>query len=316
MSAMKVFRIRNFDPNVLTYSPPTTNSFGGKVVYINTTDRKQVYVQTPKMRGSIQKFTPTDKKSGKPTGDPKYSLRCSFGFEPKGTVEQYHEILKNWDEEMVNRGHSNCVSWLHKKAGTGIDTVEEMYSSMVNISVDKDLEPDGKYPDSVRFKMQVGPDGTLLKGLEIYDEDETEIKNVNDLPNSFHVIAIVRCTGVWFASGKFGISWRVAQMQVFRPARITGYSILPDLDPVPENEPAEIAAEPEQADESAKPEPEEESEEPEGEPEPEEESEEPEAEPEAEEESEPTPEPSPEPVKKKRGRKPKTTKKKSLLEDF
>lgn len=237
MSA-SIFRIRNFNPNNLTYSDVNTNSYGGKVVYINTTDRKQVHLQTPKMRGGVQKYQPLDKKTNQPNGPAKYTLRLSFGFEPSGMIAKYREVLKNWDDKMIDMAQQNCVNWFRKKAGSlSEDAAQDMYTPMLNISIDPDtLEEDGKYPDSTRFKLAVNEDGSFDSNLTVYDEDQNEITNVNDIPAGCQVIAIVKCNSVWFAAGKYGISWRVVQMQVFRPQRVTGFSILPDLDPEDETQ--------------------------------------------------------------------------------
>jgi hypothetical protein len=235
--SVPVFRIKTFDPSIFSYSAVQTNQYGGKAVYVNTSDRKGVHLQTPKMKGSIQKYIPKD-KAGQQTGPTKYSLRLSFGYEPAGMIERYRSILRDWDAKMIQMGQDNCVEWFKKKAGTlDEDVITDMYSPMLGISIDPEtLEEDGKYPDSARCKLQVIEDGTFdAKDLTIYDEDQNEILNVNDIPAGSHVIAIVRCTGVWFAAGKFGVSWRVAQMQVFRPQRITGFSILPDLEPESED---------------------------------------------------------------------------------
>jgi hypothetical protein len=231
--SVPVFRIKNFDPSIFSYSAVQTNQYGGKAVYVNTSDRKGVHLQAPKMKGSIQKFVPKD-KAGQQTGPTKYSLRLSFGYEPTGMVEKYRTILREWDAKMIQMGQDNCVDWFKKKAGTlDADVVTDMYSPMLGISIDSDtLEEDGKYPDSTRCKLQVNEDGTFdAKDLTIYDEDQNEILNVNDIPNGSYIIPIIKCGGVWFAAGKFGISWKVVQMQVFRPQRITGFSILPDLEP-------------------------------------------------------------------------------------
>jgi len=237
--SVSVFRIRNFNPDIFTYSAIQTNSFGGKVIYINTPDRKHVHLQTPKMKGSVSKYQPLDPKTNKPTGPAKYSLRLSFGKEPTGMIENYRDILRKWDAKMIALGQENCVEWFKKKAGSLDEAVvKDMYSPMLGISIDSEtLEEDGKYPDSVRFKIQVNDDGTFAKDLAVFDEDQKEINNVADIGPGCHIIAIVKCTGIWFAAGKFGISWRVAQMQVFRPQRITGFSILPDLEPESVNQP-------------------------------------------------------------------------------
>ena len=117
-----IFRVRNFDREPFTYSNVISNSYGGKVVYINTPDRKQVRLQTPKMRGYIQKWQPQN-KAGQPEGPAKYTLKLSFGFEPKGVIEQYRTILGDWDADMVKMAQEKCVEWFRKKAGS-LDTAQ------------------------------------------------------------------------------------------------------------------------------------------------------------------------------------------------
>ena len=42
--------------------------------------------------------------------------------------------------------------------------------------------------------------------------------------------ALVQCSGLWFASGRFGCTWNVVQLRVRVPARLTTYSFLADSD--------------------------------------------------------------------------------------
>ena len=231
----KIFRVRNLKPDDLTYSKLLKNNFGAPTVYINTKNKEFVKLQTPKMKASLSFFQPKDDKTGEPNGAPSYKIRMSFGREPEGTVKVYHDLLESWDEQMINMAVENSASWF-KKPSLSRDTVEAKYSAMLNKYVDPEtLEETGLYPDSTKLKLPVDSNGQLLPKVSIFDEDQNEI-GLEDIPKSFHAIAIARCGGVWFASGKFGVSWKIEQLQIFRPARVTGYSFLPDLDPPSETD--------------------------------------------------------------------------------
>ena len=40
--------------------------------------------------------------------------------------------------------------------------------------------------------------------------------------------ALIQCTALWFAGGKFGCSWKVAQLCVQVPARLNHYAFVAD----------------------------------------------------------------------------------------
>jgi len=67
--------------------------------------------------------------------------------------------------------------------------------------------------------------------FEVYDEDEnklfpnTESLGVNPLDflqKGTYLACIVQCGGLWFANGKFGITWRLAQAIVQKPKATIG----------------------------------------------------------------------------------------------
>ena len=65
---------------------------------------------------------------------------------------------------------------------------------------------------------------------EVYD-DKRERVDLNELQTKgARVSAIIQCNGVWFAGGKFGISWRVVQMRVTTNKKIAGFAFQDDPD--------------------------------------------------------------------------------------
>ncbi len=58
---------------------------------------------------------------------------------------------------------------------------------------------------------------------ELIDLDKVDAKGAK-------VAAIIQCTGVWFAGGKFGVSWKVVQMKVMpNKTKLVGYALV-DVD--------------------------------------------------------------------------------------
>ena len=39
------------------------------------------------------------------------------------------------------------------------------------------------------------------------------------------VVCLLQCGGVWIAGGKFGVTWKVIQLQITPPSIISGFSI-------------------------------------------------------------------------------------------
>ena len=50
------------------------------------------------------------------------------------------------------------------------------------------------------------------------------------IPARSYVKGLMQCSGVWFAGGRFGVTWNLVQAQVRKPVRITGFCIMDDSD--------------------------------------------------------------------------------------
>ena len=70
-----------------------------------------------------------------------------------------------------------------------------------------------------------------------YDENKQEIEMEDihdDLPNILtkkcKVKLLAQCNGVWFAGGKFGLSWKALQVRVKSAGGLSGYSFVDESD--------------------------------------------------------------------------------------
>jgi len=176
MPKPQVRRVQEIDLNKLDFSEIAENSFGGKLVYIkyinDLGEKEDLYLQTPKMYNSwgVHISQARDPASKVAIGDPRYYLQLSFGKDPKHSTLTYHQLLHALDEKILEKSKENSVAWLKLKASQG-KVIEEMYRPQIQFSVDADLEPDHKYPDSVRYKIPFDNEKKeFYNTVEVYDE--------------------------------------------------------------------------------------------------------------------------------------------------
>jgi hypothetical protein len=66
--------------------------------------------------------------------------------------------------------------------------------------------------------------------MSIYNHQEI-------LPKMSECVSILECSGIWIVSGKFGISWRPAQMKVYKnETKLTNYAFIDDPAEIEETE--------------------------------------------------------------------------------
>ena len=223
---------KNFNSGSLSFSEVKTNQYGGKSVYIRYNDDK-FRVQTPEMNlpYGLNEDVITDDATGEVKGH-KYSVNLSFkGMDqdtPEGKkLQEFHRMLERVDDLVVKEGHKNALPWLRQK-GASKEVIKALYNSQIKVSRDKDTqEPDGRYPDTIKSKI-VFWDGVFK--TEVYNESRELVDLKESLVKGTVGKALLECVGVWFAGGKFGVSWKVIQMRVKVPKSIQGYSFLSDSD--------------------------------------------------------------------------------------
>ena len=214
----------------IDFSDVKINKYGGKSVYVNH-NKGQLWIQIPEMTipWGINKDEIKDSKTGDTTGY-KYSLSLSFrGCEERPELQEFQSVLESIDELMVKAGKDNSLSWLKQKAPS-LDVTRALYSTTLKKSKDPETgEPDGRYPDTFRGRLR-HYDGKFV--TEVFSKDKKEVSDVEAaLVKGTKLKSILKCSGIWFAAGKFGLSWEFAQMRITSSQqKITGYSFISDSD--------------------------------------------------------------------------------------
>lgn len=207
-----ITQIASFSTSKITITQPKMLESGGKMAYLNYGDGKPLVLQTPSLPSPFG-LSIFDK-----TSPPKYSLDLALrGYQDNAKVKQFHDVLSSLDAFMVDLGVKNSKAWFAKEKSK--DIIEDAYSTILKISRDKEGNPK-PYPPSIKLQLKKarGSDEFECKfydaksKLDPHAKPLTGIPLEEMLPKKVEVTALIQCTGVWFAGGKFGLSWKALKI--------------------------------------------------------------------------------------------------------
>jgi hypothetical protein len=220
---MSVISPANFSVSKITFSPVKMLESGGKQAYLNYEGRPLVMqvgpLETPFGLSVFDKTSP-----------PKYSVDLKLrGYDdptnnPKTAT--IYNALHALDEFMLDQGVKNSAAWF--KGVKSREVLSELYTSTVKFAKDAEgnLKP---YPPTIKLQLKQR-EGKFE--TQIYDDKKRPITDVpleDVLAKGAVLTALIQCTGVWFAGGKFGLSWKAIQIRADKiPDSIRGFAFLDD----------------------------------------------------------------------------------------
>jgi len=219
----KVNKPNQVETKMISFSEPKILPSGAKQVYLNYNGGRLV-VQTPKMSLPWNMGCYRGPEGNQP---PTYKLDLSFkGMENDPKIKELHDMIEKIDKRMLKAGAENGLAWFKKK-DMNEEVLKALYTPMMKLSIDKNTgEPDGKWPPSVRIKVP-NYDGKF--SCEVFDTEKNEIDTSNlenVLVRGCEVQSLIECSSVWFAGGKYGLSWKIVQMKVQSVPNLNGYAFV------------------------------------------------------------------------------------------
>jgi hypothetical protein len=206
------------------------------MIYINK-DGGSLLIQTCDMYipYGLSENEITDQKTGEVIGH-KYHINLSFKGMQEGEthsdakvqkkckkLREFHKMLEDIDKKVILMAQKNSLSWLKMKKAS-VETIEALYTPIVIKSKDKETqEPDNKYPDTIKGKIQFW-EGVFK--TDVYNDNKELIDLKSSLVKGAEGKALLKCTGIWFAGGRFGVGWKIEQMRVKVPETLQGYSFV------------------------------------------------------------------------------------------
>jgi len=200
----------------MKYTKPKVNSVGGRSVgIVNSKTSTVLNLSSPLMlTWGVQDFT--DDKTGKVS----YDLALQFpndGFETPAT-KKFIANMTAFEKKIKEDAIANSKEWFSKPKMTA-DAVEALWTPILKYPKNKDtLEADMTRAPTLKVKLPFW-DNTW-KELELYDTDMQPIfpdpmnpaLSPKDLiAKGSHIAVSIQCGGIWFANGKFGVTWKLFQ---------------------------------------------------------------------------------------------------------
>tara|TARA_B100001093_G_scaffold173743_1_gene166593 strand:+ start:586 stop:1497 length:912 start_codon:yes stop_codon:yes gene_type:complete len=228
----KPVKPQEVDVSKMRYSPVKSLPSGAKIIYLNHGEGiAPLFVQTPEFTVPFDNgatyFADND-------GSGKYAIKVSMdNLDSNPAMKEFHNMLTRMDDKIMNDGIANSLAWFKKK-NPNADVIKELYTPMVKVSRDSETgEPNGKWADSFGFKI-VKRDGKVQ--CDCYDSEKNILTvdgdDAVDLEGMFKkgtkVKMILKCNGLWIASGKFGCTWRAEQIRINAPVGFSGYAFSSD----------------------------------------------------------------------------------------
>jgi ubiquitin len=239
-NGVKPMRPQELEMDKIQYSPIRSMDNGGKMSWLNYGEGiNPIYLQTKELDVVFDASYYGDENTGK------FGVRVSFNnLMGDKKMKQLHKCFKDFDEKIITDGMKNSQSWLRQAKMTR-DTAEALYTPIVKIPIDKETgEPTDKYAPSMQFKI-VKRDGNVL--CKCFDGDRNELnvshpeeENYVDVGNLLKkgskVKLVLKCAGLWIASGKFGCTWQAEQMLVSVPPKLDDFAFRSDEEDEDEDE--------------------------------------------------------------------------------
>jgi hypothetical protein len=203
-----------FDVTQLTYGDVKKLDSGGKFLYLSHKNSPLV-MQTCECIApfGINTYSNEDGKS------PSYSIDFSFkNMEQRESLKKLYEVLDSIDKSNVEKGIEHSSDWLNKKKSSR-DVIEALYTPIIKQPNDEKYSP--------TFKVKI-PQKDGMFTADIFNEkgELVNLKNYLDgQTKGARCTAIIQCTGVWIAGGKFGSTWKLVQMKMTTNKKISGYCI-------------------------------------------------------------------------------------------
>jgi len=226
-SNYSITKFSDWDPTRenLEFKKPTKNTKGGlNINFTYANDR--LYLKTPKMR------TPFGMNEGMNPGD--WSVQLCFDTDNEQALV-FLEKCQKFDETMIELGVENAFDWNlspTKSKKVSRDLVEDRYNRMVKYSKYKKDHPthagevNPEYPPHFQVKLPQTPareanpeTGAPAQAAQFSTELYSSKKELLDvkpenIPRNSRCSVLMTGSG-YGVSGKFGVSWKAAQLMVF-----------------------------------------------------------------------------------------------------
>ena len=222
MSRNDILTYNTFTNESFDYNQPRVNANGGKSVNLfNTSAKTALNLSTPLMLT----YGLSDYE-----GNQRYDLTLQFpdrGTNSKADI--FLDVLTKFEQRLKSDAIKNAKEWFGKPKMTE-DVVDALWTPMLKYPKDKATgEYDMSRSPTLRVKAPFYADSNKWD-CEVYDvnndrlfpDPDNSMTPLDYLKKGTQAGLLIKCGGLWFANGKFGVTWRLLQAKIRPRATITG----------------------------------------------------------------------------------------------
>ena len=202
-----------FNAENIMYTKPKANNSGGKSVGItNKSTKKALRLQTPVM---LTWGANVYENEGK---DNSYDFALQFprdDFKSDDTDASLKN-LSDFEAKIKADALSNSKEWFGKNISSA-EVIDALWTPMLKYPKDQESgEPDKSRPPVVKVKMPYW-EGSFnfelydVSGNQLFPDENGEGEPESVLTKGSNISCVMQCGGIWFANGKFGVTWRLVQ---------------------------------------------------------------------------------------------------------
>ena len=221
----QITNYNSFDAGSVQYREPKVNARGGKNVAVHY-EGKKLLLQIP-----LTFSWGAQEHEDESSGNKSYSLNLSLEKDSK-----LFSKIKEFEDKIIADAITNSKKWFGKAKMTE-EVVDALFYKILKFPKNKETdEPDLTRNPSMKIKIPYWDGKFTFSALfdmnreTIYSQSQgvTDVHPLELIPARSYVSAVIECGGVWFAAGRFGVTWRLVQGKVKPPVTMDGYCMLDD----------------------------------------------------------------------------------------
>jgi len=180
-------------------------------VFLNSLSKKSLHIQTPLMMNwGVNVYDNANNSKS-------YDFTLQFPREEFGNDETQSllNMMIEFEEKVKSEAQKNARDWFGK-ASMSSEVIDALWSPMLKYPKDQATgEPDKTRSPTLKLKLPVW-EGEFK--FELFDIEQNSLIPNEDgrgpeefIQKGSNVACIIQCGGIWFANGKFGVTWKLYQ---------------------------------------------------------------------------------------------------------
>lgn len=232
-----VIKIENLKIENIRLSQVKANKKGGKTVYINYIyndgeEPKKLRFQLPRMKAPFGISGWSVSANGENSSIPNETSNDAAELAFSENHQNIISVLEKLEEFVIQNAFDNSKEYFNKKKT--LEVCKMFFTSAIKHTLDDNGEKSNKYPPRFRCKLNKNADNAYT--VQVYNSKKEKVNmdiyNYNSvMPKMSECVTIIECSGVWIVGEKFGISFRPAQMKVYKnETNLTDYAFVEEDD--------------------------------------------------------------------------------------